>query len=162
MKRFAWLSAALLLGLGLATPARATVTASVAIAPIPVPPADSNLQQDEVFDLAIRLNNASTGPDIGTYIPATLKAGAQINVVLACKDTSCVTPLPGTLTFQNPGGNGCVTSLTGVASCASTGPNTVVITINQDITLPPFPTPIDIATIRLKATSPVKIGRAHV
>ncbi|MFM8409644.1 MAG: hypothetical protein ACKOCT_05140, partial [Alphaproteobacteria bacterium] len=115
MKRFAWLSAALLLGLGLATPARATVTAAVAIAPIPKPPADSNLQQDEVFDLIIRLNNASTGPDINTNIPATLKAGSKIDVVLACKETNCATPLPGTLTFQNPGGNGCVSNVAGVA-----------------------------------------------
>jgi len=155
MKRFAWLSAALLLGLGFATPARATVTASVAIAPIPKPPADSNLQQDEVFDLIIRLNNASTGPDISTFIPATLKAGAKINVTLACKETSCVTPLPGTLTYQNPGGNGCVSNVTGVASCASGGPNLVVLTIDQDIVLPAFPTDIDIATIRLKASTPV-------
>ncbi|MFM7734557.1 MAG: hypothetical protein ACKPBU_01055, partial [Alphaproteobacteria bacterium] len=34
-------------------------------------------------------------------------------------------------------------------------PNLVVLTIDQDIILPAFPTPIDIATIRLKASTPV-------
>ena len=147
------LSAAFLLGS--AASASATVSASVAIAPFPEPPSDSSLVQNEVFNLVIRLNNASTGPTPSNFIPATLKAGSKIDVFLACADTNCTTPLPGTLTFQDPGGNGCVANTAGVASCAASGTNKVVITIASDITLPAFPTSIDIATIQLQATTAI-------
>jgi hypothetical protein len=41
----------------------------------------------------------------------------DLKVQMACDSSTCVTPLPGTLTFSPQAGNGCLSSMPGVMSC---------------------------------------------
>src|SRR5207247_9314020 len=81
-------------------------------------------------DIAITVTNtSSTVPLPGTPVAATLRG--TITFTLACTDTICGTQLPATLNFVPVGGNGCVSSDPGVASCTSIDANHVAITMTS-------------------------------
>lgn len=148
---------ALVLGLGFSQNALA-VSAGAAVLPV----ATTNLTTGLQFNATIRVQNASVEDDNVTDVPAVLKAGSTLTVILACADTACTTELPGTLEFlstQPPSdvqiqGNGCVTSVAGVGSCVANGNNRVDIHIASDISLPAGG-PVNVASIRLLAKTPV-------
>ena len=68
--------------------------------------------------------------------PGNGGTGISVNVnsaslTLACADSNCNTQLGGTVTFVNPGGNGCVVNDPCVTSCSASGNNSVVLTLNN-------------------------------
>lgn len=140
------------LGLAWAAPVHA-VTGSAAILPQILPPDDTNLTQNDPFDLRVTLINQSVDDNLAP-LPARLLAGSKIIVTLACSDASCVTPLPGTLTFVPVNANGCVTNNPGIASCVASGPNQVILTVGTTINLPASGA-VPLAEIRLNPTEPV-------
>ena len=140
------------MGLALATPARA-VTGSAAILPQILPPDDTSLTQNDPFDLRVTLINQSVDDNLAP-LPARLIAGSKILVTLACADASCVTPLPGTLTFVPVLPSGCVTKNPGITSCTAVGQNQVVLTVGTTINLPANGA-VPLAEIRLNPTEPV-------
>ncbi|MFM8409686.1 MAG: hypothetical protein ACKOCT_05355, partial [Alphaproteobacteria bacterium] len=145
---------ALALGFGLATasPAEA-VTGSAAILPQILPPDDTNLTLNDPFDLRVTLINQSVDDNLAP-LPAQLLAGSKVLVTLACSDASCVTPLPGTLTFVPVVPSGCVTKNPGITSCTALGNNQVVLTVGTTINLPANGA-VPLAEIRLNPTEPV-------
>jgi hypothetical protein len=143
------------------TPAEAGVSVGGAINPIPTPTNIFTAPGQEV-DVIISLTNTSqtTPPDIFQFLPATL-TGVTFTI-MACADSACTVPLPGTLEFVPVGGNGCVANDPGVTSCSldlvtdATG-NTIAITISGGgVALPPATSgPLDLATVRVRSTAPV-------
>jgi uncharacterized repeat protein (TIGR01451 family) len=152
----------IMLAVGLTfTPAEAGVSVGGAINPIPTPTNIFTAPGQET-DVIIRVQNTSqtTPPDLFQFLPATL-TGVTLTI-MACADSACTVPLPGTLEFVPVGGNGCVSNDLGVTSCAldlgtdATG-NTVAITISGGgVALPSaIVGPLDLATIRVRSTAPV-------
>jgi hypothetical protein len=137
------------------------------------------LQVGETFDIAISVNNTSSDvpPSTGvtaklvnvciagsnTGAPCTLPSdcasgtcGAALNYTLACAQTFCATELPGLLTFVPVGGNGCVASVAGVASCAVSPVDANRVEIRVDaggVPLAAGATAAPFATIRVTATA---------
>jgi hypothetical protein len=143
------------------TPAEAGISVGGAINPIPTPTNIFTAPGQET-DVVVRLQNTSqtTPPDLFQFLPATL-TGVTFTI-MACADSACTVPLPGTLEFVPVGGNGCVANDPGVASCSldlvtdATG-NTVAITISGGgVALPAANVgPLDLATVRVRSTAPV-------
>src|SRR5262245_22465600 len=159
LHRILALATVLSLGAFLPTAAHAGVSAGGAINPLP---SVTTLGVGDQFDVTIRIFNTSqtTPPDAFQFLPATLTAGTSF-VLAACQDSSCTMELRGTLAFVPVGGNGCVSSLASVTSCAADGANPtnkIDITIGSGIALPRFtdsPNFVDIAVVRLQAVTPV-------
>ena len=112
------------------------------------------LAQGDVIDVVISINNTSTDtpangvPDGVDPVPATLTG--HISVLLACADPLCNSQVSGKLAFVPGAVAGCVEKDAGVASCATSGPNGVLITLkNGGITVPGGAS-LDIATIRIQ------------
>ena len=142
------------LGFGLAAAPRVhAVTGSAAILPQILPPADTNLTQDEPFNLGITLINQSIDDNLAP-IPATLKAGSKIIVTLACGDATCAAPLPGTLAFVPQSAAGCVSKLPQITSCTALGDNQVVLTVGSNLVMAPNAF-IQLAQINLNPDEPV-------
>lgn len=90
----------------------------------------------------------------------------DLRVQLACRTSMCAEPLPGTLVYLDPGGNGCVTSVPGVAGCApeSKDPNSplfnnVIVTLAGGAAnaIPIIANgEVQLARIQTTATSPVR------
>src|SRR5262249_10521646 len=103
-----------------------------------------------------------TPPDPFTFLLATLTPGTTI-IFKACQDVGCSVELAGTLSFVNPGGNGCLGSVAGVTSCAEDPihPNRVGLVTGVRGSLPPLrpPSPfhtsqINLAALRFRAVTP--------
>ncbi len=152
----------LLVGVLTQTPAQAGVSTGGSINPMPTAVL---LQIGDTIDVVLRFFNTSqtTPPDPFQFLPATLTAGTVVTFE-ACADSACTVPLPGTLVFVSVGGNGCVSNVANVTSCAPDNPvpalqTQVLVTVSgAGVPLPAAtdnPNFVDLATVRLTATNPV-------
>src|SRR5262249_54869580 len=118
----------------------------------------------DIVDVTLQVTNTSqtTPPDPFRFLGATLTTGTTF-VLEACQDSGCSQELAGTLMFvDGGGGNGCVSSVAGVASCAEdiSDSNKVNIAIGAGgVSLPPATSgSLTLATIRLQAVTPVSVS----
>src|SRR5262249_45031918 len=110
----------------------------------------------QLYDIQLRLQNGNIDAQ-GDSVAGRLVPGAQIVVTLACVQANCSNTLPGTLTFQPVGGNGCAQSDSGVLSCTTFDSNTVIVKIDPAGSGVPF-APNErrvFATVRVQATTPI-------
>src|SRR5262249_34051315 len=87
-------------------------------------PSESNLAVNDTITLEVTVSNTSSNtPPLNTnFVPATLTGTTTVK--LACADSSCLSELPGTLTFVS-----CDLNDPGVLSCNQVDANTVAITM---------------------------------
>jgi hypothetical protein len=127
---------------------------------MPIFPSVATVQVGVNFTATVRLNNTSSnsGADGTASVPATITPSSVIPVRLACKDASCATQLPGTVTFNSCTPNAGV----GVASCVldpgDPTHNTVLITVGATGVPIAAGGRVDLAVIDLQGTTPVPQG----
>jgi hypothetical protein len=162
---FRLLASLLVLALGLlvAAPAAHAVQASASLSVIPTD--WGPLHKDDLVEVVIAINNTSTDtPANGTPadgvapVPAVLTG--DISVLLACTDPLCSTQASGKLAFVATGPGGCIAKDPAVVSCASSGPNGVLISLGSSITVPAGGS-LDIATIQIKVLAD-DVGRLGI
>ena len=127
---------------------------SISILPSTGSTCASSLDVNQTKDILIQVSNTSTTvPAPGT--PVTAELHGSITHIMACTNTTCTTELPGTLGFVAVNANGCVSNAAGVAGCAASGTNRVIITMTAAGVPLNLTGATTIATIRVRALVPV-------
>ena len=110
------------------------------------------LRTGDQIDISYLITNTSTTAG-GAPVQADLRG--VVTAKMACTSSVCTMELPTALSFVPTGGNGCVASVMGVASCAPSGNNEVLVTMTAEGVQLPAGGAVNFVTIKVQADTAV-------
>lgn len=117
--------------------------------------ASPNLLEGQVFNVTVSLVNTSTEDtgNGGAGIPAVFKVGGDVEVILACTASNCISQIPDTLEFVS-----CIAPANAGVTCTPVGNNGVTISNTTTAVNLPYLSPSPVVTMSLRAKTPYAGG----